>query len=170
MSTRRHYHLFCDGASRKDGRGGWGFVVYENQVELFSGHGGMHDTTNNRMELTAAIKGLRSLPLKSLVTVYCDSKYVVDGITEHLDVWLRNGWRAAGNKPVKNQDLWQVLGEQDVERDTRWVWVKGHTGVAGNERADQLAGLGIPKEKSDARESRSDSRSLCKPRYTKTRH
>lgn len=167
MTLRRHYHLYCDGASRKDGRGGWGYTVLENGMELRYAMGGAQETTNNRMELTAAIRGLRSLPRGSLVTVYCDSKYVIDGITSHIDIWLANGWRAAGNKPVKNRDLWEQLGEQDVERRTQWVWVRGHTGVWGNERADELAGLGVPKERQDAE---TDTKKLCQPRHDKTRH
>lgn len=139
--------IYCDGASRKDGRGGWGLVVYEDSIEVAFGCGGEYNTTNNRMELKAAIMAVRWLPVGVIATIHSDSKYVVDGILEHMDIWLRTGWRSSSNQPVKNVDLWEELGNLDVDRVIDWRWVKGHTGVVGNERADELAGLGIPKEK-----------------------
>lgn len=140
--------IYCDGASRKDGRGGWGFVMYppKSKVELAYGCGGEHNTTNNRMELKAAIMAVRWLPVGAAATLHSDSKYVIDGILEHMDIWLRTGWRSSSNQAVKNVDLWVELANLDVDRVLSWQWVKGHSGVVGNERADELAGLGVPKE------------------------
>ena len=140
----RHYVVYCDGASRKDGRGGWGYVLYENDVEGRARCGGEHGTTNNRMELKGAIMALRSLPQGARVTVYSDSQYVVNGILDHMDVWLMLGWQTSSGKPVKNADLWEILGYLDVDRKVDWKWVKGHSGVPGNERADRLATEGVP--------------------------
>jgi ribonuclease HI len=106
-------------------------------------HGGEPDTTNNRMELTAAIEGLRALKRRSDVVLYTDSKYVMDGITSWLPNWKRRGWKTAARKPVKNQDLWQALDAETERHEIRWVWVKGHSGDDGNEEADRLANLGI---------------------------
>lgn len=138
--------IYCDGASRKDRRGGWGFAMYLEGVEAAFGCGGEYNTTNNRMELKAAIMAVRWLPVGATATIYSDSRYVIDGILEHMDIWLRTGWRSSSNKEVKNVDLWEELGNLDVDRVIDWQWVKGHTGVVGNERADELAGLGVPKE------------------------
>ena len=142
--TKRHYVVYCDGASRKDGRGGWGFVVYENGEESYTRCGGTTETTNNRMELQAAIEALKSIPLGAKVTVYSDSQYVVNGILDHLDIWLMTGWMTSSMKPVKNADLWEELGFLDVDRKVDWLWVRGHSGVPGNELADQLATQGVP--------------------------
>ena len=106
-------------------------------------HGGEHETTNNRMELTAAIEGLKALKRPSDVVLYTDSKYVMDGITSWLANWKKRGWKTAAKKPVKNQDLWQALDAETERHDIRWVWVKGHSGHDGNEEADRLANLGI---------------------------
>lgn len=141
---RRAFTVYCDGASRKDGRGGWGYAVFQGSVLLRSDYGGEFDTTNNRMELMAAIKALRSFVPGTVLTVYSDSQYVIQGILEHMDDWLFRDWRTSGNKPVKNRDLWEMLGNLDVDRTVRWEWVKGHTGNYGNELADQLAGKGVP--------------------------
>lgn len=145
--------IYCDGASRKDGRGGWGFVVYEDDREVVARKGGAFGTTSNAMELTAAIASLEwadanCLPEGTSLTVLSDSKYVVLGITEYMDTWLRAGWRTSGNKPLKNQDLWERLCALDCEVCPDWEWVKGHSGVIGNERADTLAGAGVPEVKS----------------------
>lgn len=137
--------IYCDGASRRDGRGGWGLVAYKEGVESFCAYGGDTETTNNRMELMAAIMVCRFLQPKQSAKVYSDSKYVVDGILDHADIWLRNNWRTGGNKELKNLDLWQELVELDCERLVSWVWVKGHSNLLGNDRADELAGLGVPK-------------------------
>ncbi len=106
-------------------------------------HGGERETTNNRMELTAAIEGLRALKRPSEVVLHTDSKYVMDGITSWLPNWKRRGWKTAAKKPVKNQDLWQLLDAETERHAIRWVWVKGHSGHDGNEEADRLANLGI---------------------------
>lgn len=139
--------VYCDGASRKDGRGGWAYVIYRGDVELRREVGGAIDTTNNRMELTGAIRALKSLPHGAKVTVYSDSKYVTEGITDYLDGWLSRNWRTSGNKAVKNQDLWEELGHLDADRRVTWQWVKGHAGVPGNELADRLASIGVPPTK-----------------------
>jgi len=140
------YTVYCDGASRKDGRGGWGYVAYQGRRELRRGAGGDWDTTNNRMELMGAICALKSLPFGATVTVFSDSKYVIEGITEYLDDWLARNWRTSGNKEVKNRDLWEELGHLDADRCVTWRWVKGHAGTPGNELADKLAGSGVPPQ------------------------
>jgi ribonuclease HI len=106
-------------------------------------HGGEHDTTNNRMELTATIKALNALRGRSTVVLYTDSKYVMDGINEWMPNWKKRGWKTAAKKPVKNKDLWQSLDEAVGQHDVEWRWVKGHNGNPGNEMADELANLGI---------------------------
>lgn len=143
-----NYVAYTDGASRKDGRGGWGYVLYLNDQELETACGGHHETTNNRMELLAAIKALEGAkPFTDTLTVISDSIYVVAGITDHMDSWLRSGWRGTGNQEIKNKDLWERLGHLDCDyKKVAWQWVKGHTGIIGNERADELAGLGVPEK------------------------
>ena len=106
-------------------------------------HGGEHETTNNRMEMMAAIEALNALNSASAVTLNIDSKYVMDGINEWMPNWKKRGWKTAKKKPVKNQDLWQELDAAVQRPDIKWVWVKGHNGNAGNEAADELANLGI---------------------------
>ena len=106
-------------------------------------HGGEPSTTNNRMELMAAISALEALTRPAAVTLYTDSKYLLDGITKWLPGWQRNGWKTAAKKPVKNEDLWRRLVEAMRPHDVSWVWVKGHAGDPGNERADALARRGI---------------------------
>ena len=106
-------------------------------------HGGEHETTNNRMELTAAIEALNALKGSRAVRLHTDSKYVMHGITEWMDNWKARGWKTAAKKPVKNQDLWQALDEAQSRHDVEWVWVKGHADIPGNEEADALANLGI---------------------------
>ena len=108
--------------------------------ELF---GGTTDTTNNRMELQAAIEGLKALKESCAVTLTTDSVYVKNGITTWLEGWKKKGWKTAARKPVKNVDLWQALDEQNRRHQVQWQWVKGHSGHAENERADQLANRGI---------------------------
>lgn len=146
-SLRRKLTIYTDGASRKDRRGGWGFAVFENGKCIHEGKGGTFDTTNNRMEMQAAIEGVQwALRLRPTpeVTIRADSMYVIDGITDHLDVWLRNGWLGGGAKPIKNKDLWEILAELDCQLAPAWKHVKGHSGVYGNELADVLAAEGIP--------------------------
>ena len=108
-------------------------------------HGGEPETTNNRMELMAAIEALNALRGPSNVTLYTDSKYVMAGINEWMVNWKKRGWKTAGKKPVKNVDLWQRLDEVLNGHTIRWHWVKGHSGNPGNERADELARLAVPR-------------------------
>ena len=135
--------MYTDGACRGNpGPGRWGVLLKAGRHEKTL-HGGEHDTTNNRMELTAAIEGLRALKRSSDVVLYTDSRYVMDGITSWLANWKARGWKTAAKKPVKNQDLWQALDAESARHNIRWVWVKGHSGDDGNEEADRLANLGI---------------------------
>jgi ribonuclease HI len=139
----KHIEIFTDGACRGNpGPGGWGALLRYNGVEREL-YGGDPDTTNNRMELSAAIEGLRSLKERCTVTLTTDSVYVKSGITEWLDGWKKRNWRTAARKPVKNVDLWQELDEQNARHDVDWRWVKGHSGHRENEIADQLANRGI---------------------------
>ncbi len=134
---------FTDGACRGNpGPGGWGALLRSGaQVKELSG-GELH-TTNNRMELTAAIQALTALKQRCRVALYTDSTYVRSGITEWLPAWRARGWRTADKKPVKNQDLWQALSEQAERHEVSWHWVKGHAGHPENERADELANQGL---------------------------
>ena len=104
--------------------------------------GGVAETTNNRMELTAAIQGLRALKRSCNVTVYTDSEYLRRGISEWLESWKKNDWHTAGKRPVKNADLWQQLATLASKHNVEWLWVKAHSGNPGNERADELANIG----------------------------
>jgi ribonuclease HI len=135
--------IYTDGACRGNpGPGGWGAVLSsgDHEKEL---SGAEPATTNNRMELTAAIQALAALKRPCDVTLHTDSQYVRNGITEWLKQWKARDWRTADRKPVKNIDLWQAL-EHEIERHTiDWRWVKGHSGVPGNERADRLANAAI---------------------------
>ena len=138
-----HITIYTDGgASGNPGPGGWGAVLQfgDHEREL---HGGAADTTNNRMELTAAIETLRALSEPCRVSLTTDSTYVKDGITQWLANWKRNGWKTAAKKPVKNQDLWQALDRESSRHEIDWCWVKGHSGHPENERADRLANLGM---------------------------
>lgn len=135
--------LFTDGAcSGNPGPGGWGVVMRWNghEKEL---SGGEDETTNNRMEMMAVIKGLEALKRPSTVEVYTDSKYVQQGVTEWLTGWKAKGWKTASKKPVKNQDLWQELDELLQKHEITFHWVKGHAGHPENERADSLATAAI---------------------------
>ena len=138
--------IYTDGACRGNpGPGGWGVLLRSGMHEREL-HGGEAQTTNNRMELTAVIEGLRALKGPSKVRVYTDSQYVQKGISEWIHAWKRRGWRTADKKPVKNEDLWRRLDEVARRHDVEWFWVKGHAGHPGNERADMLANRGIPGE------------------------
>lgn len=135
--------IWTDGACKGNpGPGGWGAWLRsgEHEKEIF---GGESATTNNRMELLAVIEALQSLKRKSHVLLHTDSKYVQMGISEWLPNWVRRHWRTADNKPVKNADLWKRLAELNAQHQVDWRWVKGHAGVEGNERADQLANRGV---------------------------
>ena len=136
-------NIYSDGACKGNpGVGGWGALLVsgEHRKELV---GGERLTTNNRMELTAVIEALQSLKRRSQVCIYTDSQYVLKGITEWLPNWKRRGWRTSGNAPVKNVDLWQRLDELVSQHQVEWLWVKGHNGHPGNERADALANQGV---------------------------
>ena len=137
--------IYTDGACRGNpGPGGWGalLIAGDQRKEI---HGAEAQTTNNRMELTAAIEGLLALKRRCQVKLYTDSKYVMHGITEWLPGWKARGWRTAGRAPVKNQDLWERLDLAVQSQDVEWHWVRGHAGTAGNERADALANLAIDR-------------------------
>jgi ribonuclease HI len=123
------------------GNGGWGVYV-EIENEKFELYGGERGTTNNRMELMAAIEGLRYLEDSHRVTLFTDSMYVKDGITKWIKKWIPNGWVTVTKQPVKNTDLWKILFEEFNRHQTTVVWVKGHSGVHGNEKADSLATKG----------------------------
>ena len=135
--------IYTDGAcSGNPGPGGWGAVLIysDKEKEVFGGEPG---TTNNRMELKAAIESLNTLKKPCKVELYTDSTYVRKGITEWIHSWKRNGWRTADKKPVKNMDLWLALEQAIQLHEVRWHWVKGHSGDPMNERADALARKGI---------------------------
>ena len=139
----RNVVIYTDGACKGNpGIGGWGAWLRagEHEKEMC---GGEHDTTNNRMELTATIKALETLNVPCTVDMYTDSVYVRDGVTKWMSNWKRNNWRTASKQPVKNKDLWQALDAAIGQHEVHWHWVKGHSGNQGNERADQLANQGI---------------------------
>jgi ribonuclease HI len=139
----KHVDAFTDGACRGNpGPGGWG-VVLKHGAHVKELCGGELATTNNRMELTAAIEALKALKQRCRVALHTDSTYVRSGITEWLPAWRARGWRTADRKPVKNQDLWQALSAQAERHEVSWHWVKGHAGHPENERADELANQGL---------------------------
>ncbi len=131
--------IYTDGSSKGNpGPGGWGAVVAEgNEVREMGGRS--EHTTNNRMELTACIKALESLPIGVEATLYCDATYVVKGITEWIHGWMEKGWKTAQKKPVENQELWMDLYEASVDKKIHWKLVAGHAGVPANERCDVIA-------------------------------
>lgn len=135
--------IFTDGACRGNpGPGGWGVLLRYGQTtkELY---GAEPETTNNRMELQAAIKGLQALKRSSIVTLTTDSQYVRQGITIWIHNWQKTGWKTANRKPVKNADLWQSLSAEAGKHEVEWLWVKGHSGHTENEWVDQLANKAI---------------------------
>jgi ribonuclease HI len=135
--------IYADGGCRGNpGPGGWGVLLKlgDTEKELC---GGEPDTTNNRMELTAVIRALEALKRPSTVEVHTDSQYVQKGISAWIHNWKRNGWRTSDKKPVKNAELWQQLDTLAQQHEVKWLWVKGHAGHPGNERADRLANRGI---------------------------
>ena len=144
MSERNSVVIYTDGAcSGNPGPGGWGSIL------MYNGHrrelsGGDRSTTNNRMEMTAVIEALEALKRSCRIVIHTDSTYVMKGMTEWMDNWKRRGWKTADRKPVKNVDLWQRLDEAMARHDVEWRWVRGHSGVPENERADELARLAIP--------------------------
>jgi len=139
-----HVEIYTDGACKGNpGKGGWGALLSFKGVvkELY---GGEMQTTNNRMELTAVIRALEALKRPGLqIHVYSDSRYVLTGIEEWLPAWKARAWKTSSRKPVLNQDLWQQLDQLNQQHQVVWHWVKGHSGNAGNERADELANRGI---------------------------
>ena len=143
MSERKIVEIFTDGAcSGNPGPGGWGAILRfgDHEKEL---HGGEANSTNNRMELTAAIEALRALTRPCQVVLTTDSVYVKDGITKWIHGWLKNGWKTAAKKPVKNAELWQELWQEVQRHQVDWRWIKGHAGHDENERADALARAGV---------------------------
>jgi ribonuclease HI len=144
MSETNRVEIYTDGAcSGNPGPGGWGSVL------MYNGHrrelsGGEAQTTNNRMELMAVIQALETLKRPCEVVLHTDSTYVMKGMTEWLENWKRRNWRTADRKPVKNVELWQRLEQAIGRHAVQWRWVRGHSGVAGNERADELARRAIP--------------------------
>ena len=138
-----HVEIFTDGACRGNpGPGGWGALLRYNGIEKTI-NGSAQETTNNRMELQAAISALESLSRPCKITLMTDSRYVMDGIKEWLPNWKKRGWKTANKKPVKNEDLWRQLDELSSAHDIDWQWVKGHSGHRENELVDQLANQAI---------------------------
>jgi len=143
VEVTKTVEMFTDGACRGNpGKGGWGVLLRYGDVEKTL-HGGDHDTTNNKMELMAVIRGLEALNKPSTVKITSDSKYVLGGITEWMPNWKRRNWKTANKKPVQNVDLWRKLDELVTGHEIEWHWVKGHSGHKENEIADQLANQGI---------------------------
>jgi ribonuclease HI len=150
--------IYTDGACRGNpGPGGWGawLVAGAHERELC---GGESLTTNNRMELTAAIEALAALKRACRVQLYTDSQYVRNGITEWLPQWKKRGWRTADKKPVKNADLWMRLEQEIARHEVHWHWVRGHSGHEGNERADALANRGLDEHGSGSSDERGEGR------------
>ena len=149
MTSKKHVVMYTDGACKGNpGVGGWGVSLQygAHRKELF---GGEAETTNNRMELTAAIEGLKQLKQACKVTIYTDSKYVMQGMEEWLAGWKARGWKTASKAPVKNVDLWQQLDDLVGQHEVTWQWVKGHAEDEGNERADELANMGVAQVSGD---------------------
>ncbi len=143
--SSKFVEIYTDGAcSGNPGPGGWGALLRYNGVEKEM-CGGEPDTTNNRMEMMAVIEALGALKKRSVVKLYTDSKYVMQGIMEWMDGWKAKNWKTAAKKPVKNVDLWQRIDEAVQAHDVEFIWVKGHAGHPENERADELARSGIPR-------------------------
>src|SRR5574340_539471 len=139
--------IYTDGACKGNpGVGGWG-VLLKHGGRMRELYGGEVLTTNNRMELTAVIRALEALKRRCKVRVHTDSQYVQQGISQWIHSWKKRGWRTADRKPVKNVDLWQRLDELAQQHDVEWVWVRGHAGHDGNERADALANRGVESVK-----------------------
>lgn len=142
--TKPRIDIYTDGAcSGNPGPGGWGAILragtHEKEIS-----GGEHETTNNRMEMMAAIRALESLKKPSEVILHTDSRYLLDGVTKWMKRWKANGWKTADKKPVKNEDLWRALEDAASVHDVSWRWVRGHNDHVENERADALARGAIP--------------------------
>ena len=141
--TKQAVEIWTDGACKGNpGVGGWGVLMRygKNKKELF---GGELETTNNRMEMMAVIQALQSLKRPMPIRLHVDSQYVKKGLTEWMSGWISRGWKTADKKPVKNQDLWEQLNLLTAQHQIQWIWVKGHAGDPGNERADELANMGV---------------------------
>ena len=140
---KEQIEIFTDGACRGNpGPGGWGVLLrYQGKERTL--HGGEAETTNNRMELMAAIIGLESLKKSCRVTLTTDSKYVMSGITDWINNWKKRGWKTASRKSVKNEDLWRRLDDVSQQHEINWLWVKGHSGHRENELVDALANKGV---------------------------
>lgn len=158
------FFAYTDGAcSGNPGPGGWGALLIARgadgvEIKRRELKGGAPETTNNRMELTAAIEALNALGRSTAITLVTDSTYVKDGLTKWIHGWKRNGWKTAAKKPVKNEDLWRALDEAVARHDVIWEWVKGHAGHEENERADELAREGMAPFK-PAKPSKSEAES-----------
>ncbi len=138
-------NIYTDGACKGNpGKGGWGALIIDGDIknEIY---GGEHNTTNNRMEIMAVIMALQTVNTKNEITVFTDSTYVQKGINEWINKWKINGWKASNKKEVKNKDLWVQLDSLVTKLQINWIWVKGHSGHPGNERADYLANQGVNK-------------------------
>lgn len=144
MREERLLKIWTDGACKGNpGPGGWGvFMRWGDRTKEMCG--GEVSTTNNRMELTAVIEALRAIKRPVPMTIFLDSQYVRNGIEKWMDGWKKKGWRTASGSAVKNVDLWQVLDDLIARHDIEWEWVKGHAGIEGNEKADELANRGVP--------------------------
>ena len=149
--TERVVEIYTDGACKGNpGAGGWGVLLRfgEKTRELY---GGEAHTTNNRMEMTAVIRALESLAPACRVRLHTDSQYVQQGISQWIHAWKKRGWRTADKKPVKNEDLWRRIDELAREHRIEWLWVRGHEGDPGNEKADELANLGVSSIRDEGR-------------------
>lgn len=144
MREERLLKIWTDGACKGNpGPGGWGvFMRWGDRTKEMCG--GEVSTTNNRMELTAVIEALRAIKRPVPMTIFLDSQYVRNGIEKWMDGWKKKGWRTASGSAVKNVDLWQALDDLIARHDIEWEWVKGHAGIEGNEKADELANRGVP--------------------------
>lgn len=140
--------IYTDGAcSGNPGPGGWGYVILNDEQFVSEGSGGEVETTNNRMEMTAAIEALSSIQEKAVIILNSDSAYLVNAFNQNwIKCWIKNGWKTSNGKPVLNFDLWQKLIRLDAYHKITWVKVKGHAGVEWNERCDKLATGAVPKE------------------------
>ena len=138
-------NIYTDGACKGNpGPGGWGALIIDGDIENEI-YGGESNTTNNRMEIMAVIMALQTVNIKNEITVFTDSTYVQKGINEWINKWKINGWKASNKKEVKNKDLWVQLDSLVTKLQINWIWIKGHSGHPGNERADYLANQGVDK-------------------------
>jgi ribonuclease HI len=147
MTFKRPIYIYTDGGctASMGGAGGWGYVAVDPKGDTHEAHGGEMGSTNNRMELMAAVQALEDAPKGSTLVVVTDSIYVKRGISEWINNWLVNGWKTYDNTPVKNKDLWERLLAAKRQHVVRFDWVKGHNGNVHNERADALATMGLEK-------------------------